>query len=133
MLPYVNDVKRENATPRNNLALQCGGSDGYSELPPILHWCGSRSAGPPGRHGHSLETRKFAGRSSFTRRALTREVAENWSTSFTGGRITKRNLMEMNNNPHRHKLGGLSTILENPGAAARGNHDVEAVYRYAEQ
>ena len=49
---------------------------------------------------------------------------------------TKRNLMEMNNNPSPgNKLGGLTTILEKSlGAAAKGGTTtLEAVYRYAEQ
>jgi altronate hydrolase len=72
-----------------------------------------------------------------TRRAVSREVGEklvdviHWWEDYT-----KRNLMEMNNNPSPgNKLGGLSTILEKSlGAAAKGGTTtLREVYRYAEQ
>jgi altronate hydrolase len=71
-----------------------------------------------------------------TRRAATREVGEklveiiHWWEDYT-----RRNMMEMNNNPSPgNKLGGLTTILEKSlGAAAKGGTStLMEVYKYAE-
>jgi altronate hydrolase len=120
------------------LALQCGGSDGYSGI----------SANPAlgaavdllVRHGGTAvlsETPEIYGAEHLlTRRAVSREVGEKivqrikwWEEhcARTGG--------EMNNNPSPgNKAGGLTTILEKSlGAVAKGGStNLVEVYKYAE-
>ncbi|HWB17463.1 MAG TPA: altronate dehydratase family protein [Vicinamibacterales bacterium] len=139
MLPVANDVHRE-TVPASELvlALQCGGSDGYSGITanPALGAAVDRLV----RHGGTAilsETPEIYGAEHLlTRRAATREVGETlveiirWWEDYT-----RRNLMEMNNNPSPgNKLGGLTTILEKSlGAAAKGGTTtLRAVYHYAE-
>jgi len=139
MLPDANRVKRETLPVSHlTLALQCGGSDGYSGI----------SANPAlgaavdllVRHGGSAvlsETPEIYGAEHLlTRRAVSRAVGEKlverikwWEdyTAATGG--------EMNNNPSPgNKAGGLTTILEKSlGAVAKGGTtNLVDVYRYAE-
>lgn len=139
MLPLVNAVRRE-TVPASELmlALQCGGSDGYSGITanPAL----GVAADILVRHGGTAilsETPEIYGAEHLlTRRAISREVGEklveiiHWWEDYAS-----RNLMEMNNNPSPgNKLGGLTTILEKSlGAAAKGGTTpLNAVYRYAE-
>lgn len=139
MLPIVNAVKRE-TIPASELllALQCGGSDGYSGITanPAL----GAAVDILVRHGGTAilsETPEIYGAEHLlTRRAITRDVGEKlidiirWWEDYT-----RRNQMEMNNNPSPgNKLGGLTTILEKSlGAAAKGGStNLNAVYRYAE-
>ncbi len=121
------------------LALQCGGSDGYSGITanPAL----GAAVDILVRHGGTAilsETPEIYGAEHLlTRRAATREVGEklvdiiHWWEDYTS-----RNRMEMNNNPSPgNKLGGLTTILEKSlGRGRQGRHDARstAVYRYAE-
>ena len=85
---------------------------------PSTFWCSN------GGTGILSETPEIYGAEHLlTRRAANREVGEKlvdiikWWEDYT-----KRNLMEMNNNPSPgNKLGGLTTILEKSlGAAAKG-------------
>ena len=113
---------------RTVLALQCGGSDGYSGITanPAL----GAAVDILVRHGGTAilsETPEIYGAEHLlTRRAATREVGEKlveiiqWWEDYAS-----RNLMEMNNNPSPgNKLGGLTTILEKSlGAAAKGGTD----------
>ncbi|MGK9169492.1 altronate dehydratase family protein [Inquilinus limosus] len=140
MLPEADKARRE-TVPASELmvALQCGGSDGYSGI----------SANPAlgaavdllVRHGGSAvlsETPEIYGAEHLlTRRAVTREVGEKliarikWWEGYTA-----RNGGEMNNNPSPgNKRGGLTTILEKSlGAAAKGGTtNLVEVYKYAEQ
>ncbi|MDA8109568.1 MAG: altronate dehydratase family protein, partial [Betaproteobacteria bacterium] len=115
LLPEANKVRRQ-AVPASHLvlALQCGGSDGYSGI----------SANPAlgaavdllVRHGGSAilsETPEIYGAEHLlTRRAVSREVGEKlvrrikWWEDYT-----RRNGNEMNNNPSPgNKAGGLTTI-----------------------
>src|SRR5262249_46525238 len=120
------------------LALQCGGSDGYSGI-----------TANPGlgaavdllvRHGGTAvlsETPEIYGAEHLlTRRAQNREVGEKlvalirWWEDYT-----RRNGGEMNNNPSPgNKAGGLTTILEKSlGAAIKGGTtNLVDVYKYAE-
>ena len=139
MLPHVNNVRRETCHASELiLALQCGGSDGYSGITanPAL----GAAVDILVKHGGTgilSETPEFYGAEHLlTRRAASREVGEklvdiiHWWEAYT-----KRNLMEMNNNPSPgNKLGGLTTILEKSlGAAAKGGTTtLRHVYRYAE-
>ncbi|HHZ10655.1 MAG TPA: altronate dehydratase [Rhizobiales bacterium] len=139
MLPAANGFRRE-PVPASELvlALQCGGSDGYSGITanPAL----GAAADLLVRHGGTAilsETPEIYGAEHLlTRRAASREVGERlverirWWEDYT-----RRNRGEMNNNPSPgNKLGGLTTILEKSlGAAAKGGTtDLSAVYEYAE-
>jgi altronate hydrolase len=139
MLPIVAKAKRE-TLPASELvlALQCGGSDGYSGITanPAL----GVAADILVRHGGTAilsETPEIYGAEHLlTRRAVSREVGEKlverikWWEDYTA-----RNHGEMNNNPSPgNKLGGLTTILEKSlGAAAKGGTTaLTAVYEYAE-
>jgi altronate hydrolase len=139
MLPRLNDVRRE-TTPASELtlALQCGGSDGYSGVTanPAL----GAAVDELVRHGGTAilsETPEIYGAEHLlTRRAATRAVGEKlveriaWWEDYCA-----RNGGEMNNNPSPgNKAGGLTTILEKSlGAAAKGGTTaLMEVYRYAE-
>lgn len=139
VLPEANKVKRESVAASNiTLALQCGGSDGYSGITanPAL----GAAVDLIVRHGGSAvlsETPEIYGAEHLlTRRAVTPQVGEKivkliqwWEayTAKTGG--------EMNNNPSPgNKAGGLTTILEKSlGAVAKGGTtNLVDVYNYAE-
>lgn len=139
MLPIVNQARRETVPASElTLALQCGGSDGYSGITanPAL----GVAADILVRHGGTAilsETPEIYGAEHLlTRRAKNREVGEklveiiHWWEDYSA-----RNNMEMNNNPSPgNKLGGLTTILEKSlGASAKGGTTpLNAVYRYAD-
>ncbi|ALG74209.1 galactarate dehydratase [Azospirillum thiophilum] len=139
LLPEIDDVTRQTLPASHlTLALQCGGSDGYSGI----------TANPALGHAVDLLVRNggtavlsetpevYGAEHLLTRRAVRREVGKAlvsrigwWEeyTSRTGG--------EMNNNPSPgNKKGGLTTILEKSlGAVAKGGTTpLTAVYRYAE-
>jgi altronate hydrolase len=140
MLPTVNAARRE-TVPASELclALQCGGSDGYSGItanPALGH-----AVDLLVKHGGAAilsETPEIYGAEHLlTRRAATREVGEKlvgiirWWEDYTA-----RNRMSMDNNPSPgNKAGGLTTILEKSlGAAAKGGSTtLRAVYHYAEK
>ena len=139
LLPEANNVKRE-TIPASELilALQCGGSDGYSGITanPAL----GAAVDLLVRHGGSAilsETPEIYGAEHLlTRRAVSREVGEallariKWWEDYT-----KKNNAQMNNNPSPgNKAGGLTTILEKSlGAAAKGGTtNLVQVYKYAE-
>jgi altronate hydrolase len=139
MLPVVNNVARE-TRPASELmlALQCGGSDGYSGITanPALGIAADILVRNGGTAILSETPEIYGAEHLLTRRAATREVGEKlveiikWWEDYA-----KRNLMEMNNNPSPgNKLGGLTTILEKSlGAAAKGGSTtMTGVYRYAE-
>jgi altronate hydrolase len=140
MLPIADRARRE-TLPASELmlALQCGGSDGYSGITanPAL----GAAVDILVRHGGTAilsETPEIYGAEHLlTRRAATPEVGQklvdliHWWEDYT-----ERNHGEMNNNPSPgNKAGGLTTILEKSlGAAAKGGTTVlNDVYRYAEQ
>ena len=139
MLPAANAAVRETCPASElTLALQCGGSDGYSGITanPAL----GAAADLLVRHGGTAilsETPEIYGAEHLlTRRAVSREVGEKllarirWWEDYTA-----RNRMEMNNNPSPgNKAGGLTTILEKSlGAAAKGGTtNLVEVYEFAE-
>jgi altronate hydrolase len=140
MLPDANRVKRE-TVPASHLVLglECGGSDGYSGISanPALGAAVDRLV----RNGATAilsETPEIYGAEHLlTRRAVSRQVGERllarirWWEDYT-----RRNNMEMNNNPSPgNKAGGLTTILEKSlGAAAKGGTtNLVAVYEFAEK
>jgi altronate hydrolase len=140
MLPIANQVKRE-PVPASNLilALQCGGSDGYSGITanPAL----GAAADLLVRHGGTAilsETPEIYGAEHLlTSRAVNKQIGEKlikrikWWEDYTA-----RNHGEMDNNPSPgNKAGGLTTILEKSlGAVAKGGTtNLVDVYEYAEQ
>lgn len=139
MLPLVNQVERE-TLPASELmlALQCGGSDGYSGITanPALGIAADMLVRNGGTAILSETPEIYGAEHLLTRRAKNREVGEklveriHWWEEYTarlGG--------EMNNNPSPgNKAGGLTTILEKSlGAAAKGGSTpLNAVYEYAE-
>ncbi len=126
MLPTVNQAKRE-TLPASELmlALQCGGSDGYSGITanPALGVAADMLVKNGGTAILSETPEIYGAEHLLTRRAKNKEVGEklieiiHWWEDYTS-----RNNMEMNNNPSPgNKLGGLTTILEKSlGAAAKG-------------
>ena len=139
MIPIAARAKRETRPASEvTLALQCGGSDGYSGITanPAL----GAAVDELVRHGGTAilsETPEIYGAEHLlTRRAVNRAVGEKlverikWWEAYC-----ERNGGEMNNNPSPgNKAGGLTTILEKSlGAAAKGGTTtLRAVYEYAE-
>jgi altronate hydrolase len=139
MLPTLNDARRSTVDASHlMLALQCGGSDGYSGITanPALGAAVDLLVRQGGTAILSETPEIYGAEHLLTRRAATREVGETlvqrirWWEDYT-----TRNRMEMNNNPSPgNKAGGLTTILEKSlGAAAKGGTTtLTAVYEYAE-
>jgi altronate hydrolase len=139
MLPLAAGARRETRPASEiTLALQCGGSDGYSGITanPSL----GAAADVLVKHGGTAvlaETPEIYGAEHLlTRRAVNRAVGEKlverirWWEEYTA-----RNGGKMDNNPSPgNKAGGLTTILEKSlGAAAKGGSTtLRAVYEYAQ-
>jgi altronate hydrolase len=139
MLPMAAAAKRE-TRPASELvlALQCGGSDGYSALTanPALGVASDILVRHGGTSILSETPEVYGAEHLLTRRAATRAVGEKlverirWWEDYTS-----KNGGEMNNNPSPgNKAGGLTTILEKSlGATAKGGRStLRAVYEYAE-
>ena len=139
MLPIAGRVARE-TVPASELmlALQCGGSDGYSGI--TANVALGVAVDMLVKHGGTAvlaETPEIYGAEHLlTRRARDRATGEKlidiikWWEDYTA-----RARMSMDNNPSPgNKAGGLTTILEKSlGAAAKGGSTtLNAVYRYAE-
>ena len=139
VLAEANQVHRQ-SVPASHLtiALQCGGSDGYSGITanPALGAASDLLV----RHGGTVilsETPETYGAEHLlTRRATSREVGEKlvglmrWWEEYA-----ERGQAELNSNPSPgNKAGGLTTILEKSlGAMAKaGTTNLTAVYNYAE-
>ncbi len=140
MLPRANAARRE-ACPAGELtlALQCGGSDGYSGITanPALGAAADLLVRNGGTAILSETPEIYGAEHLLTRRAESREVGEKliarikWWEDYTA-----RNGGEMNNNPSPgNKAGGLTTILEKSlGAAAKGGTTtLRGVYLYGER
>ena len=139
MLPTVNAARRETLPASGlTLALQCGGSDGYSGITanPALGVAADILVRNGGTAILSETPEIYGAEHLLTRRAKTRAVGEKlierikWWEEYTS-----RNGGEMNNNPSPgNKAGGLTTILEKSlGAAAKGGSTtLNAVYEYAQ-
>ncbi len=139
MLPILNAVKRETRPASElTLALQCGGSDGYSGITanPALGAAVDELVRNGGTGILSETPEIYGAEHLLTRRAATPEIGQklvdliHWWEDYTA-----RNGGEMNNNPSPgNKAGGLTTILEKSlGAAAKGGTTpLNGVYRYAE-
>jgi len=121
------------------VALQCGGSDGYSGITanPSLGAAVDLLVENGGTAILSETPEIFGAEHLLTRRAVTPEVGERlleriaWWEAYTA-----RHGGDMNNNPTPgNKAGGLTTILEKSlGATAKGGTtNLNAVYEYAEK
>ena len=121
------------------LALECGGSDGYSGISanPALGYASDLLVRNGGTAVLSETPEIYGAEHLLTRRAATPEVAKKLLARIEWWRgYTARNDAELNNNPsHGNKAGGLTTILEKSlGAVAKGGSmPLKAVYEYAEQ
>jgi len=140
MLPFAARSKREPISASElTLALQCGGSDGYSGLTanPALGFAADMLVRQGGTAILSETPEIYGAEHLLTRRAESVEVGQkivdliHWWEDYTS-----RNGGEMNNNPSPgNKAGGLTTILEKSlGAVAKGGTStLRGVYRYAER
>src|SRR5271157_4688907 len=139
MLPRLNQARREPAPASAlTLALQCGGSDGYSGITanPALGAAADILVRNGGTAILSETPEIYGAEHLLTRRAATPDVGHRlverirWWEDYCA-----RNGGEMNNNPSPgNKAGGLTTILEKSlGAAAKGGTTaLNEVYKYAE-
>jgi altronate hydrolase len=139
MLPDANTYRRQTVSAEHiTLALQCGGSDGYSGITanPALGAASDLVVRNGGTAILSETPEIYGAEHLLTRRAVKPEVADKlverikWWEDYCA-----RNDGEMNNNPSPgNKAGGLTTILEKSlGAAAKGGTtNLTAVYKYAE-
>src|SRR3954465_15574885 len=139
LLPEANNVKREPLPVADLiLALQCGGSDGYSGISanPALGAAVDLLVRNGGTAILSETPEIYGAEHLLTRRAVSKEVGEklieriHWWEAYT-----QRMGNEMNNNPSPgNKAGGLTPILEKSlGAVAKGGTtNLVAVYEYAE-
>ncbi|MBE3638200.1 UxaA family hydrolase [Mangrovicoccus algicola] len=140
MLPEVNRAEREDCpVSALTLALQCGGSDGYSGISanPALGIACDLLVGLGGTVVLSETPEIFGAEELLLRRAETPEIAEKllerirwWEgyTAMNGG--------SMDNNPSPgNKAGGLTTILEKSlGAVAKaGSTPLRDVLAYGQQ
>jgi arabinonate dehydratase len=139
LLPQVNDVGRE-PLPISEiiLALQCGGSDGWSGITanPALGYCVDELVRQGGTAVLSETPEIYGAEHVLLRRARSQAIGEKfverlrWWEAYAA-----MNGMEMDNNPSPgNKLGGLTTIYEKSlGAIAKGGSTpVNAIYKYAE-
>ncbi|MFO1038821.1 MAG: altronate dehydratase family protein [Geminicoccaceae bacterium] len=139
MLPYAQEFERQPVSVSEIvLALQCGGSDGYSGITanPALGHCADILVANGGTAILSETPEIYGAEHLLTRRAESPEIAKklieriHWWEEYT-----RINGGEMNNNPSPgNKAGGLTTILEKSlGAAAKGGTtNLTGVYKYAE-
>ncbi|WP_186223125.1 UxaA family hydrolase [Burkholderia gladioli] len=139
MLPLANQARRE-PLPVSHLsvALQCGGSDGYSGITanPALGAAVDLLVSHGGTAILTETPEIYGAEHLLTRRAVSREVGEkiveriHWWESYA-----EREKGSIDNNPTPgNKAGGLTTILEKSlGAVAKsGSSPLTGVYRYAE-
>ena len=139
MLPTLDRARRTPAPASElSLALQCGGSDGYSGITanPALGAAADMLVRNGGTAILSETPEIYGAEHLLTRRAATPEIGRKlvdrirWWEDYCA-----RNGGEMNNNPSPgNKAGGLTTILEKSlGAAAKGGTTaLNEVYKYAE-
>ncbi|MGH8464163.1 MAG: UxaA family hydrolase, partial [Pseudomonas sp.] len=139
MLPVANACRREPVSAQHlTVALQCGGSDGYSGITanPALGVAVDLLVAQGGTAILSETPEIYGAEHLLTRRAATREVGQGivdlikWWESYAD-----REKGSIDNNPTPgNKAGGLTTILEKSlGAVAKsGSSALMGVYRYAE-
>jgi altronate hydrolase len=140
LLPDANRIKRE-PRPASDLilALECGGSDGYSGISanPALGAAADLLIKNGGTACLGETPEIYGAEHLLTRRAVSDDVARklldriNWWEDYT-----KNMGAEMNNNPAPgNKAGGITTILEKSlGAVAKGGTtNLVDVFNYAEK
>lgn len=140
LLPEVNRARRETCPASElKLALQCGGSDGFSGITanPALGAASDMLVALGGTAILSETPEIYGAEQLLLRRAASPEVGRQlidcirWWENYTA-----MNGGSMDNNPSPgNKAGGLTTILEKSlGAAAKGgNTPLTAFYDYAER
>lgn len=140
LLPKVNDVRRvEIPASELKLALQCGGSDGFSGITanPALGIASDMLIGMGGTVILSETPEIYGAEQLLLRRAVSEEVAQKlltrikWWEEYTAAAHGS-----MDNNPSPgNKQGGLTTILEKSlGAVAKaGSTPLTDVLEYGEQ
>lgn len=140
MLPAADACRREPVPASElTLALQCGGSDGYSGMTanPALGAAADILVRQGGTAILSETPEIYGAEHLLTRRAESAEIGQRlldliaWWKAYAA-----RSGGALNNNPSPgNKAGGLTTILEKSlGAAAKGGTTtLRGVYRYAEQ
>lgn len=140
LLPVANDVRREPVPISElTLALQCGGSDGWSGVTanPALGYCVDELVKQGGTAVLSETPEIYGAEHLLLRRVRSQEIGEQFMERLRWWEhYTAINEMEMNNNPSPgNKLGGLTTIYEKSlGAVAKGGSTpLNAVYKYAEK
>ena len=139
MLPVANLCRREPVSAKHlTVALQCGGSDGYSGITanPALGVAVDMLVAQGGTAILSETPEIYGAEHLLTRRAASREVGQGivdlikWWENYA-----EREKGSIDNNPTPgNKAGGLTTILEKSlGAVAKsGSTALMGVYRYAE-
>src|SRR3954451_20779268 len=139
VLQESNQVSRQTVPAHHlNVALQCGGSDGYSGMSanPALGVASDLVVRNGGTVILAETTETYGAEHLFTRRAVSREVGEKlvalmrWWEEYT-----HKHGEEINANPSPgNKAGGLTTILEKSlGAMAKaGSTNLVDVVKYAE-
>lgn len=139
LLPEIDAAKRtEQPLSGIKVALQCGGSDGYSGITanPALGYAADLVVRNGGTAVLSETPEIYGAEHLLTRRAATPAIAEKLMARIDWWRdYTAKNGAELNNNPsHGNKEGGLTTILEKSlGAVAKGGSmPLMEVYEYAE-
>jgi altronate hydrolase len=139
MLPEVNAARREPVPISElTLALQCGGSDGWSGITanPSLGYCVDELVRQRGTAVLSETPEIYGAEHMLLRRARSHEIGEQLVERLLWWeRYTALNGMEMDNNPTPgNKQGGLTTIYEKSlGAIAKGGSTpLNAIYKYAE-
>lgn len=139
MLPSVGRATRTTAPVSElMLALQCGGSDGYSGITanPALGVAADLLVAQGGTAILSETPEIYGAEHLLMRRVENVEIGKLLAERIHWWReYTARHNMEMNNNPSPgNKAGGLTTILEKSlGAAAKaGNSNLSGVFQYAE-
>ncbi len=139
LLPRANEARRV-PVPLSELALalQCGGSDGFSGITanPALGYTVDLLVAQGGTAVLSETPEVYGAEHLLTRRAVSRAVGERllerirWWEAYT-----EREGFVIDNNPtHGNKAGGLTTIYEKSlGAVAKGGSmPLQAVYEYAD-
>ena len=138
LLPAADQARRSTVDASHlMLALQCGGSDGWSGVTgnPALGYACDRLVAQGGTVVLSETPEIYGAEHMLTRRAISPEVGEKLVERIRWWeRYTDRNDMEMDNNPSPgNKAGGLTTIYEKSlGAVAKaGTTPLMDVYEYA--
>lgn len=139
LLPEVN-LARRSPQPLSELmlALQCGGSDGWSGVTanPVLGLVADEVVRQGGTAVLAETPEIYGAEHLLTRRAVSPEVGQKLVAKVRWWEEHARRLgLEIDNNPsHGNKVGGLTTIYEKSlGAVAKGGSTpLAGVYDYAE-